>query len=208
MVQAKSEMEVGTWTQKFRSSKKAESSTILRANRKQPFLNHFLTCSHCFLPSFLPPCLPPFFTFSFFLWTALGLGCCLRAFSGCSAQPSGCQGFCCCSTQAWGACASQGGVSWALECAGFRSCGSWSSWLHSMWNLLRPGIEPTSPAVEADSYPPCQQGSPKSKLFNMKLHHTLYNILSLWSSPNSCMTSNSESYKICWAVSYVGQRHP
>ena len=72
-----------------------------------------------------------------------------------------------------------GGVSWALECAGFRSCGSWSSWLHSMWNLLRPGIEPTSPAVEADSYPPCQQGSPKSKLFNMKLHHTLYNILSL-----------------------------
>ena len=126
MVQAKSEMEVGTWTQKFRSSKKAESSTILRANRKQPFLNHFLTCSHCFLPSFLPPCLPPFFTFSFFLWTALGLGCCLRAFSGCSAQPSGCQGFCCCSTQAWGACASQG-YWWCL--LGPRVCRLQELWL-------------------------------------------------------------------------------
>ena len=55
---------------------------------------------------------------------------------------------------------------------GFRSCGSWAleHWLSScnaqayvlpdMWDPPRPGIEPASPVLEADSLPLSHQGSP------------------------------------------------
>ena len=40
--------------------------------------------------------------------------------------------------------------SWALEHR-LNSCGTWAWLLHGMWDLLRPEIEPTSPAL-ADGF--------------------------------------------------------
>ena len=38
---------------------------------------------------------------------------------------------------------------WSTVCrhTGFSCCGSWAFAAYSVWNLLRPGIEPTSPAL-------------------------------------------------------------
>ena len=74
--------------------------------------------------------------------TVLGLHRCARALSSCGkwellpscgAEASHCSGACC--------------RAWALECLGFRSCGTWA-WLPcSMWDLPRPRIEPMSHAL-------------------------------------------------------------
>ena len=77
---------------------------------------------------------------------ALGLCCCVQAFSSCSkqgllscgAQASYCNGFSCCQA-------------WALGCMGFSSYSIWTQFLCSMWYLLGPGIEAATPVPAAQS---------------------------------------------------------
>lgn len=63
---------------------------------------------------------------SFFALAALGLCCCVRAFSGC-------------------------GV-WALE-RGLSSCGMWAVLLRSVWDLPGPGIDPVTLHWQAEPQP-------------------------------------------------------
>ena len=94
---------------------------------------------------------------------ALGLCCCVQAFSSCSkqgllscgAQASYCNGFSCCQA-------------WALGCMGFSSYSIWTQFLCSMWYLLGPGIEPMSPAMAGG---PSTSGPPgkSKKSFIMQL---------------------------------------
>ena len=157
-----------------------------------------------------------FFTFSFFPWTDLGLGCCSWAFSGCWSQ--GCS---------------------LVAVHGFRL--PWLLWLQSLvagehglprgywWYLLGPRvcrlkelrlmvlvapqhvessrtrIEPRSAGRFLSTMP---AGESQKQILYIMLQHPVYKILSLWSSPNSCMTSHFKSYKLHWAVSYVRQRLP
>ena len=99
--------------------------------------------------------------FVFFVFAALGLLCCMRAFSSCGEQGLLFVGVrrllivvaSCCGARALGAQAS------AVVACGFRSCGSqalehrfsscgpWASLLHSMWDLPGPGLEPMCPAL-------------------------------------------------------------
>ena len=51
---------------------------------------------------------------------ALGLRCCVQAFSSCGEQASHCDGFPCCGAQALGTRAS------VVVARGFSSCGSWA----------------------------------------------------------------------------------
>ena len=89
---------------------------------------------------------------------ALGLCCCVPAFSGCAelgllsavvhrlltAMASHCSGFSC-GLQALGP-----GPSVVAAC-GPSACGT-QAWLpHGMWELPRPGIKPMFPALEVDS---------------------------------------------------------
>ena len=87
------------------------------------------------------------FLFSFLFdsfWGALGLGCCVPAFSSCwkqgllsscDAWDSHCAGFSWCGAQ-------------PLGCAGFNSCGT-QAWLPlRMWDLPGPEIKPVFPALQ------------------------------------------------------------
>ena len=93
---------------------------------------------------------------SLFFWknflAALGLHCCLWAFSscwqwgllsGCGAQASHCRRFSCCRTQALRACGLSSSSLRALQ-HGLSSCGSQTQLPLGVWNLPGPGIEPVS----------------------------------------------------------------
>ena len=81
--------------------------------------------------------------FIYLFLIALGLCCCMWAFSSCSEQE----------LLFFGAQASHfGGFScWAqiLE-QGLSSCGAWAQLPHGMWNLPRLGIKPVSPALPGE----------------------------------------------------------
>ena len=47
-----------------------------------------------------------------------------------------------------------------LQTRRLSNCGSQAQLLRGMWHLPRPGLEPVSPAWQADSQPLCHQGSP------------------------------------------------
>ena len=49
--------------------------------------------------------------------------------------------------------------SWAPECR-LSSCGAWASFLHGMWDLPRPGLEPVSPALAGAFLTTAPQGKP------------------------------------------------
>ena len=81
--------------------------------------------------------------YNYLFLMALGLCCCVQAFSSCSkqglpsscgAQASYCNGFSCCQA-------------WALGCMCFSSYSTWTQFLCSMWHLPGPGIEPMSPVL-------------------------------------------------------------
>ena len=76
-----------------------------------------------------------------FSLAALGLCCCVWAFSGCGSQASHCGGFSCCRAQALGTQAS------VVVAHRLSSCGSRAQLLHGMWDLPGPGLEPVSPAL-------------------------------------------------------------
>ena len=65
--------------------------------------------------------------------------------SSCCARASHCGGFSCWA-QALGHSGFSSCGSQALE-HGLSSCGTWASWLRGLCHLLRPGIEPISPAL-------------------------------------------------------------
>ena len=58
------------------------------------------------------------------------------------------------------------------------SCGTWAYLLQGMWNLLRTGIEPMSPALAVDSCRLYHQGSP-ARAFSSRLHQQ-------WDDPYTC----------------------
>ena len=106
---------------------------------------------------FQSACLHPLLWYRTLLWSfflnnfiylfliALGLCCCMWAFSSCSEQE-----LLFISVQA----SHFGGFScWAqiLE-QGLSSCGAWAQLPHSMWNLPRPGIKPMSPALPGELF--------------------------------------------------------
>ena len=68
-----------------------------------------------------------------FWWAGLGEAAVCRG-----AQASRCSGFSCCRA-------------WAIGCAGFSHCGLWAWLPRVLWNLPRPGIEPTSSALAGGS---------------------------------------------------------
>ena len=78
------------------------------------------------------------------------LHCCMQAFSGCGTQDSPCDGFSCCGA-------------WA------QYCGARAQLLLGMWNLLRPGIEPVSPALAGGFLTTGPPG--KSQLFSFVDSH-------------------------------------
>ena len=81
----------------------------------------------------------------------------MRVTLHCSAQAYHCGGFSCCGAGALGAWASvvvaRGLSSYGLQSLERRlsSCDAWTSLLHGMWNLPRPGLEPVSPVL-ADGF--------------------------------------------------------
>ena len=120
------------------------------------FCFFFLIKTHGFL--FLP--------FIYLFLIALGLHCCKQAFSSCGewhllssyTQRSRCSGWSC-----WSAGSGHMGFSCSMQAPEPR-LSNWHAWpllLHNMWNLPRPGIEPTSPSWQMDSYPLYHQASPK-----------------------------------------------
>ena len=105
-----------------------------------------------------PSCYPILSFFSVFYLAALGLGCCTRAFSGCSewgrlsscgVRVCHCSGFSCCRAWALGSAGFRSCSTWALVAAarGLSSCNAQAQLLQGTWNLPRPGLEPVSPVV-------------------------------------------------------------
>ena len=119
----------------------------------------------------------------------LGLRCCTRAFSSCSAWASHCGGVSFCGAQALGARASivatgsrahscsTGLISCGLrvrEPAGFSSCGLWTlehglsscrTQVQGMWDLPGPGIEPMSSALVGRFLPTAPPGKTPVRRF-------------------------------------------
>ena len=96
---------------------------------------------------------------------ALGLHCCMQAFSSCSergpcsscsVQASHCGGFSCCRSQ-------------ALGCTGFCSCGTRAQLLLGIWDLPRPGIEPRSAALAVGFQTTGPPGKSKATFFEVEL---------------------------------------
>ena len=121
-----------------------------------------------------------FFLIIYLVLAALGLCCCLQAFSSCRewGLPS--------SGGAWAS--HRGGFScgtWALgtqasgvAALGLSSCGTWPELLHSTWNLLRPGIEPVSPALTGRFFSIVPPGKSSSSYFVLILvYHSLWQFL-------------------------------
>ena len=127
-----------------------------------------------------------FFFFNLFIYfiylflAALGLPCCVRAFSSCGewgllfvavrglliVVASHCGGFSCCGARALGARASVVGArglssygSRALECR-LSSCGARASLLRGVWELPGPGLEPLSPALAGGFLTTAPPGKP------------------------------------------------
>ena len=101
--------------------------------------------------------LPPWLVCLFIVLVALGLCRCTRAFplvveiggfSCCGAQVRRHVGFSSCGTR-------------ALD-RRLSSCGAGAQFLHGMWDLPGPGIEPASPALAGDSYLLSHRGNPRS----------------------------------------------
>ena len=113
-------------------------------------------------------------------WAALGLRCCVQAFSSCGERglllvavrgAPHCGGFSCCGARALGArasvvearglsrCGSQ-----AVECR-LSSCGARASLLCGMWDLPGPGLEPVSPALAGGFLTTVPQGKPRIFLY-------------------------------------------
>ena len=117
-----------------------------------------------------------FVLFIYLCLTALGLRCCVQAFSSCSewgllfccnTWASHYSGFSCCRAQALGmwasvieACRLSSCASWALEDR-LSSCGTRAEFLHGMWDLPGPGIEPMSSALAGRSLTTVPSGKPK-----------------------------------------------
>ena len=97
-----------------------------------------------------------FILFYLFL-AALGLRCCSRVFSSCGQRGYSlllCAGF---------------SLRWLLllqsmgsRHAGFSSCGTQAQLPHGMWDLLRPGLEPVSPALAGRFLTTAPPGKPRS----------------------------------------------
>ena len=91
--------------------------------------------------------------------------------SSCGAQTSHCGGWSCCGARALGPPGSSSCGSWALAHR-LNSCGAWAWLLHSMWDLERPGIEPTFPALAAGRFFTTEhQGSPPGATFYIVTAH-------------------------------------
>ena len=77
----------------------------------------------------------------------------------CRAQPFHCGSFSCCRALAPGRVDFSSGGSPALEHS-LNSCGVWAWLLRGMWDLLRLGIEPVSPALAGGFFPTEPPGKP------------------------------------------------
>ena len=108
---------------------------------------------------------------------ALGLRCCVRAFSSCGKRGLLFVVVCglliavaCCGARAPSVRASVvvarglSSGSWALEHR-LSSCGAWAQLLHDMWDLPRPGLEPVSPALAGGFLTTVPQGKPHVIIF-------------------------------------------
>ena len=104
--------------------------------------------------------------YSVFILLLAALGLCFeKAFSSCSKQgllsscvrASRCGGFSYCGARALG-CVGLGRCGTCAPECGLNGCGAWASLPHGVWNLLRPGIEPVSPASAGDSLLQDHQG--------------------------------------------------
>ena len=96
-----------------------------------------------------------FFLYNFFFLVALGLCCCMWAFSSCderglllAVMPLLCR-------------------AQALAC-GLSSRGTWTWLLRGMWNLPGPGVEPVSPALAGGHLSTGQPGESISLPFNLQ----------------------------------------
>ena len=84
--------------------------------------------------------------------------------SSCDVWASHGGGFCCCGARAPGhlgfsSCGFQAPGHW------HNSCGSRAQWLCGTWDLPESGMEPMSPALQADSLPLSHQGSTSHLIF-------------------------------------------
>ena len=114
---------------------------------------------------------------SYLFWAALGLRCCTWAFSSCGERGLlffAVRGILIVVASL---------VEHGLQARGLSSCGSralerrlsscraWAQLLHSMWDLPRPGIEPTSPALAGGFLTTAPPGkSPKGPIVNNCLY--------------------------------------
>ena len=118
----------------------------------------------------------------YLFWTALGLRCCVWAFSicgervaalRCGARASYCGGFSCCRAWALGTWASVV-VACGLSSCGLRaleyrlsSCGARAWLLRGMWDLPGPGLEPVSPALAGGFLTTVPPGKSLMQCFNL-----------------------------------------
>ena len=94
---------------------------------------------------------------------ALGLRCCVRAFSRCDEQ-----GLLTLQCGAQASVVVAHGLSscgtWALE-RRLVSCGAWAELLHDMWDLPGPGLKPVSPALAGGFLTTAPPGKPWSRFY-------------------------------------------
>ena len=64
-----------------------------------------------------------------------------------------------------------------LQMRRLSSCGSRAQFLHSMWDLPRPGLEPVSPALAGRFPTTAPPGKPLKKFFNLYHFFTLQNLI-------------------------------
>ena len=127
--------------------------------------------------------------------TALGLRCCMPAFSSsgkprllsiCCVRASHCSGFSCCRAQ-------------ALECR-LSSCGTWAQLPRGMWNLLSPGMGPVSPALAGgflNTRPPGKSQSGSSEWTCTEVSCSWLCTPSHHSCPSLCALTGRQAFGRC-----------